>query len=103
MAAGSGSFTRRGAAPLEYARTMSAPRMDVPEGLDDFTAERSWTTEGPNSGGYGGWFLHQGHMFQFHNEGSSGSISRGIPVAEWIEGWAEHHPEIVAQLRARDT
>ena len=43
--------------------------------------------EGPNSGGITGWYLWKGHMFYFVNEGHTGHIDPGVPVATWLARW----------------
>ena len=72
--------------------------MQPPESLTPSTAERRFITEGPNSGGIAGWLLHEGHMFAFWQDFSSGGIDRGVPVAEWLARHGERHPKIAAVL-----
>lgn len=74
--------------------------MKAPETLTTATAEARFITEGPSSGGIAGWLLHEGHMFFFRQEFSSGEIHDGIPLAAWLERYAGQHPGIAARLRA---
>ncbi len=76
--------------------------MRPPEHLDSSTAEASWLTEGPNSGGVAGWLLFAGHVFRFWNDFSSGEVEQGIPVAEWLRVYGSVHPSIAAELRRRE-
>lgn len=64
-----------------------------------------WLVEGPNSGGVTFCVLWRGHLFTVQNDFSSGSISAGIPAAEFA---ARHrgttdprYQHILADLAAR--
>ena len=71
-----------------------------PDELRGNDPEVQWTTEGPNSGGVGGWWLFRGHMFSFHTDSGS-TVSDGIPVSEWLGRYGDRHPEIREALRER--
>jgi hypothetical protein len=75
--------------------------MKPPAELGPRTAEASWITEGPNSGGVVGWWLYREHMFRFHQDFGGGDIGYGVQVEEWLRQHGETWPEIAAALRGR--
>ena len=81
-----------------YAGRVSIQYMDPPPDMRQSVAERQWITEGPNSGGIGGWWLYRGHMFEFRQDFGDPWVGSGVPIAAWIEGWGERHPDIAASL-----
>lgn len=70
----------------------------APDGLTPANAQKRFITEGPNSGGIAGWLLNEGHMHQFYQDFGSGKVFDGVPIATWLERYAERHPDIAAVL-----
>ncbi len=79
--------------------------MEPPAHLGPHTAEQTWITDGPNSGGIRGWLLWHGHLFAFENEGHTGTVQPGISVAAFLDRYGESHDrrlqQIVQDLRDR--
>ncbi len=74
--------------------------MQPPESLTQRTAEQYWITEGPNSGGIAGYLLFEGHLFAFRHDFGPIDVDRGIPVAQWLERYADRYPTIATDLKA---
>jgi hypothetical protein len=77
------------------ANTLKPRPVEPPAHLGPRTAERMWITEGPNSGGIRGWLLWRGHLFAFENEGPTGTIEPGMPIAEFCSRYRDTQNDVL--------